>query len=105
MAWYQPVLDYFKKEQAEVYCQGCGDDVTSVGGNVTNDGKIYCGELTLADGPASELSCSDTVAMLQNQGRFLSMHQYTPKQVQKGIRSGDITEFGPLEQKTLNPNS
>lgn len=83
-----------RKEQ--VYCQECGKDITSDGGDVTSSG-IYCH----GDKPGRMRCAVQALFKAQKQtDKELCMvaNAYSPREVQGMIARGEIKKFGPLEQ-------
>lgn len=85
-----------KEEKQEVYCQACGKELTDEGGDVTNTKKIYCNGYK----PGTLMRCIER-DMIENPapGVVVIGNYQTPKQVQKSISKGKLTEFGSLEIK------
>lgn len=85
-----------------VYCQNedCGREITKEGGDVSSSGLIFCHGYK-DDG---ESRCLDYEMRLmfkrEISSEFLSYNYHNNRQVQRDIKKGKITKFGPLEQKT-----
>lgn len=93
------------KESVDLYCQNCGKNITTVGGDVSSSGRIYCHGYK-SDG---ESRCLDKEMRLMFGGEIpptmMTFNYYSAGEVQKAIRKQELTQFGPLEQKTFKTDS
>ncbi len=93
MGLLDSIRRYFSREQQDVYCQSCGNELTEKGGDVTGSGKIYChgyNGVPFACGIKAMFSGQETEMMVMN------FHE--PAEVQRAIRKKELTKFGLLEQ-------
>ena len=79
-------------KQEEVYCQACETDLTHLGGMINNNGAIVCQSIM-----GDPVNCS-TIYSFQSEGGFFTGDYYNPGQVQRKIREGELTHYGPLEK-------
>lgn len=68
----------------KVYCQGCGIEITTLGGRVTYDSYIYC-EPT----PSRDLKCLPA-RKTQDHPTYYSK----PRKVQSKIKKGQLVKYG-----------
>lgn len=93
MGLIDSIKRYFSREQQEVYCQSCGNELTERGGDVTSSRKIYChGDNGIHS------ACGVSAAFSGQETEMLSMNFYEPAEVQRAIMKNELTQFGPLEQ-------
>ncbi len=88
MGIFEFLSGFGKKEAYQVYCQGCGLDMTAIGGYVLVDGRAYCGK------PKPESRIGE---------RCIAGGIPTPadtEELQRAIRKGHLTKYNPLEKKT-----
>lgn len=95
MGIFDSIMKYFSSEQQAIYCQNCGKELTSVGGDVSDSGRIYCTVDDQSDGCGLKALYNGIEEMKQG----LILNFYEPSQVQKAIRRKELIQFGPLERK------
>ncbi|MBU2616821.1 MAG: hypothetical protein KKB79_02460 [Nanoarchaeota archaeon] len=81
-----------------VYCQNCGRDITTEGGDVTSTGRIYCHGYK-EDGVSRCLDHEMVLVFEGGASGILVTDYYDSKEVQKLLRAGKINNFGLLEQE------
>jgi len=86
----------FQRERVQAYCQTCGTDLTSSGGLVATNNRIYC------KGYKGEFMKCIERSLLENPVLFLDgmvMAGYkNAGQVQKDIRRRILTHYRRLEE-------
>src|SRR3989338_1517714 len=92
-----------KRGTTEVYCQSCGTDITSQGGDVSSTGRIYCHGYKGDTGNR----CLDAELFIQMQRRqtpaVVLFNYESAKEVQEEIRKRRLKEFGRLEGPVEHP--
>ena len=90
------VLQYFSRKSQEVYCQNCGEDITTRGGFITDSQKIYCYE---REGIRNSC-CINALMRGEEKGQMIA-NFYESQEVQRAIRRGVLIKFSPLEERVL----
>jgi hypothetical protein len=83
----QNIMGLFNNQQKQIYCQNCGIDLTKLGGNVANNGKIYCNKYCMI------------LYLMRDSAEAIIANYHDHKQVQEDIKKKILKEFGPLEAK------
>lgn len=95
MGLIDSILNYFKsKPIQEVYCQSCGKNLTSEGGDVSNSGGVYCHNY---NGTPQCLM----LAVFKSNEKVSISNFYNSREIQKLIRKSELTKFGSLERKLI----
>jgi len=91
-----------KKEPVKVYCQNCGEDLTEIGGHFFIDivgdrtkGIIFCPPGYKKDNP---VRCTERYLADSPSFEILFANYMIPSQIQREIKRGRLTDFGPLEK-------
>ncbi|MDP6642188.1 MAG: hypothetical protein QGF74_02310 [Candidatus Nanoarchaeia archaeon] len=81
------------------YCQGCGTELTDVGGIVV-DSDLYCG---LYEDDGKQCLPEEAVNMLQGRPpiKIYFMRSFSSSGIQELAEEGSLTGFGPLEKKSI----
>jgi len=79
---YFYIMCLFSRIKHEVYCQNCGANLTEIGGNVANNGRIYCHGY----GGDMILRCVEAALINDPQLKFIIADYHNPIRVQKDIR-------------------
>lgn len=86
-------------KRARVYCQNCGTDLTDKGGDIANNGKIYCNGYI-----GGFIRHIDIDLLVHPEEETIIADYKNPKQVQREIREGTLTHFEKLEKTVSNIN-
>ncbi len=78
-----------KEEVKKVYCQYCGTDLTDIGGDISDKGKIYCPEPR--DG--FPILCLELSVFNDPSQGMLIGNYFGPKEVQREIKKGKLVHF------------
>ena len=69
------------------FCQQCWKDVTLEGGDVTNDGRIYCH----GDKPSGEARCIIQATFTLSEP--VSYNYHGPQELAKLVKRGELTRY------------
>ncbi|MBI2668082.1 hypothetical protein HYX17_04930 [Candidatus Woesearchaeota archaeon] len=79
-----------------IYCQGCGTELTKKGGDVSASGGVYCDDKIECAVARTRDSLSLTA------GPSIIYYFVSPNRLQRLVEKGKVTNFGPLERKTVS---
>jgi hypothetical protein len=85
MSWLRRLLGLEKWK--EVYCQNCALDITAIGEDVTNTGRVCCHN--------DNKGCVDLekLKIEADKGPEVTARYLSPREVQREIRKGRLREF------------
>ncbi len=86
---------WFSKDYIDVYCQRCGTDITSKGGEVIGDSRVYC----KSDGIETFLGCAKKHLIRNPFIHGKEALRYDAREVQEAIKEKEITKYCSLERK------
>ncbi len=89
-----------QSRRVQVYCQTCGRELTDIGGEVTDAGRIYC-----SPNPKSGEDCAMIDLNrhpLRDYWKFAAPR--TPVQIQEAVQTGALTHYHGRSRTSIELN-